>query len=450
MGTFLDKNKVTGAGFLGAFGNSDSGYILLSDKTDGRVGRRVYINPKLAAKFAVLVNQDQRGEAILRRMEQLRSCAGGMQSLSNQANAFEHMDVVHHVQITYVIIQDQADTKAGVYITNLGIAEFGENNNPGLYRVRRFSEAQNWRVRGDQSTKIDTTNAAVNGRSDSLDSAATRIMPDMVKRTCRNDKETAEFNSQGYTLFYYPGNHCGLNGMSWKTPAQKRVNRKVVAAMLGQALLRATQEKRQVLWTIHGHGAEMLSDALAHLKGQDLSNHTVFLAAPDTNVTPLLRQMQEVKMELHSDVMRYQADDWSTTAIIANRTIRNNAICREIAKFNDRIDYSDTMAQMNEAAGRYSDSLSRTLAGAFLAGVALPSVTLTSVFGALAYGAGAYTLYQQAKTLRNLAGNNVNDPTLNPHMHPFKNKDQFNAHVATSHGNHINSFVALIKQKIWK
>ncbi|WP_152558682.1 hypothetical protein [Endozoicomonas numazuensis] len=78
------------------------------------------------------------------------------------------------------------------------------------------------------------------------------------------------------------------------------------------------------------------------------------------------------------------------------------------------------------------------VAAAFYAG-AEPGIALGA---GSAYG--VYKAYRKLKSLRNLAGNRSSRASLNPHMHPFKSRAEFEHHVAKSHGGQLNSFLALV------
>ena len=146
------------------------------------------------------------------------------------------------------------------------------------------------------------------------------------------------------------------------------------------------------------------------------------------NILPLVRQSQ---MKLHKSVMKFQADDWSEGSF-KNRT--RGAVADEVEKFGDEF--------KQKSATMRSEATSNLIKAG---GLAVTSVSaLARVPAALAVPKMAWG----TQTLRNMASVNIADPALNPHLHPFKSKDEMYAHVITETGGLAKSFAAVVKAKL--
>ena len=135
-------------------------------------------------------------------------------------------------------------------------------------------------------------------------------------------------------------------------------------------------------------------------------------------------------MKLHESVMTFQADDWSEGSF-KNRT--RGAVADEVGKFGD--DFKQKSAAMRSEAT--SNSL-KIGALALTTGSLYKLPAATAVPG-LAWG---------SQTLRNMASLNLPDPALNPHLHPFKSKNEMHAHVIAETGGLAKSFAAVVKARL--
>lgn len=83
------KSIAARSGFSKVLGNEASQFILFDRDTDGRSGRRLYINGALASKFTGM--SPTAADTVFAKIKQLKATAGGIGSYSNLNNAMEHM-----------------------------------------------------------------------------------------------------------------------------------------------------------------------------------------------------------------------------------------------------------------------------------------------------------------------------------------------------------------------
>jgi hypothetical protein len=254
-------------------------------------------------------------------------------------------------------------------------------------------------------------------------------------------------------LFYNPKT-AQHKGASWRTPTQKRTNQQSTSLRLAKALHDAQKIGHEVKWVVHGNGSKVFSDALKALPGVKLDKHKVLFAAPTEPLGQLLPLVSRSGMTLHEDITKGHSHDWTS---LANRL--------QLQGFNNAVknlgpDYAERADELREEGATAKVKFAQSLSGAFTAGggitlaITSPQVVLTAlgasvsggVAGAAVAGFSAITLWQKAKSLRNIAGNLTDDAALNPHMQPFMNPDQFNAQARRQHGNVANTFIALVKQ----
>lgn len=414
------RNKAQLAGFSKLLGSDSSQFVLLSNKTDGRNGKRIFIDSHLAPKFALLVEKEQENH-IMEQLFQLRAVAGAGQAYSNMANAFEHMHVFQHLKVSYKIIQFSGGRdEAGVYITDLDLCDFEKGNMLGLFQVACTDNQ--WYLIEKPKKRISTKNVAINGLSENACQAATKIMPELIESAYGNREGIGVIRNEGYSLFYNPQSTIS-GGKTWKTPEQKLLNQNHVAALLGNYLLNTpkSSEGRKTQWTIHGNGAVVFGKAIKRLAGKDLSQHEViFLSPPDeANMSTILADMRQAKIGLHEAVMKVNADDWSG---MLNRTKRSVSISDEIRQFGSNYSVkADEIVSRGIADGMQAFSWIKF-------GVTLGLSPLIKI-----------------KHIRNMAAQrlDITDEAVNPHFHPFKDSHQFNVHAKTASGNKVNQIIFL-------
>lgn len=431
----MNKNRLIRnaqlAGFSKVIGTPNSSFVLLSRETDGRAGRKVFIDRNLAPKFAVLgsVGKKDSGsnsEVMMRQLYQLRSMAGGGQSFDNLKNAFEHMHIFGNLKVVYKVVMSTGGAEpAGVYITDIGMAGFSQGAKPGFYRVLYDPNQKLWEADAEESSVLQTKSAAINGLAKNLSQAASDIMPDMVEEAYGKRDGVNAIRNAGYTLFYNPQNlHDG--DTDWYTPEQKQVNREYAAAILGNGMLDAQRRGLSVQWTVHGNGASLFVEAIQRMGGQKLDKHEViFLSTPDdAHLGKVLSAVRSAGIRLHEDVAKAHGDDWSG---LQNKTIRSRDIASEVEKFG-----KNYLVKADEIRSRGNANI-------------LTSIGWLKFAASL--GAASLLKYQ---TLRNMAAVSAEilDPAINPHFHPFKDEHQLKAHANRATGGKANIvfFSELIKK----
>ncbi|WP_444993990.1 hypothetical protein [Aliikangiella sp. IMCC44359] len=107
---------------------------------------------------------------------------------------------------------------------------------------------------------------------------------------------------------------------------------------------------------------------------------------------------------------------------------------------------------MPEEAGINRDKLIDLSKKSFkIGGIAASYVlhpALPAVAGAANTALGIPAMKRSIESMRNISANNIADPNLNPHLHPFKSTPEMNAFVANQTGGKAKSFAALIKAKL--
>ncbi len=457
------KQQAKLAGFSKLLGTDKKEFLLLSDKTDGRAGRYVFINSNLANIFLSFVSKDKHN-IILNRMEQLRATAGGMQSYSNVKSAFEHFSTILDFQIGYKIVQSTGsqEHKPGVYITSMKVSEISGQQS-GFYDVKCKKDV--WEINSNKGGEsINSSYAAINGLTEHLEMAASTIIPPMIEKAYSDRKWGHEaVRSTGYSLLYNPPVLYDDN-IEWKTPAQKTQGKDFTANLLSQAMIKAQQSGKKIKWVVHGDGAKVFHQAIQRLQGKNMSNHTFLFAAPSEDMTKILPLMRQSKMNLHDDVMVYQEDDWSQAG---NRT--NKSIGKEVSKFGG--DFTSKGFNMQDDAGKtkndlrgkyvnaagFSGLLKNASAGfgltAAIGTVAgaggAPLMTAAAVASAAYVGAKALIdikgMQYSTQSLRNTAMQKVVDQNLNPHLNPYATRAQMNASYKQHSGGRVKTFAAIIK-----
>ena len=95
-------------------------------------------------------------------------------------NAFEHMDTIRHVQIIYKIVQLDANSPMGVYVTDIRHKDPGDEKKPGLYNINTTMGASS--ING---LKLNATKVAINGQVESLNDASKRALDITGSASCR-------------------------------------------------------------------------------------------------------------------------------------------------------------------------------------------------------------------------------------------------------------------------
>lgn len=433
------KSLAALSGFSKVLGNDASQFILLDRDTDGGAGRPIYIDGALASKFTGL--ESSKADEVFRRIKQLRATAGGIGAYSNVNNAMEHMTVVGTVGVRYKMIQSTGspEKKPGVYITDLDVGNFGDEK-PGLYRVVKDRDV--WKADKEPEESVRTDFAAINGLCRGLQHAAREILPDMLNDVYPNGK----LDSKGYTLCYNPPSLYHRNKF-WRSPTQKKTNKRVTATHLKEALLDAQSRKQQVQWVVHSDGAHVLHDALSMVGGRDLSCHTMIFLAPTKDVSAILPMVRKSKINLHKDVMQVQDDDWRSKKTQMGSATKLRQELNQMPGFADRAEvlFKQTSRDRHSVNASVVKAASLTFAvGSFFFA---PVVTAAAVVGA---GWNAYGAIQkdEHQSVRNKLANNTKNHGLNPHFHPLKSKDEMNLHAKKHSGSVAKTFRDLVRELV--
>ena len=447
------KQKAKLAGFSKLLGTDKNSFILLSDKTDGRAGRYVYINADLSEIFLNIVSKDKHN-LFLNRMEQLCSTAGGMQSYSNLKSAFEHFSTILGLQIGYKIIPMTGSKghKPGVYITSMKASQLN-GQQPGFYDVKQHGN--DWRVSKRPKDYISSSYAAINGLTSNLKMSANEIMPPMLEKAYADRKWGHEsVNVAGYSLMYNPP-VLYHEDKEWKTPAHKTQGQDFTANILSEAMIKTQQSGKKVKWVVHGDGAKVFHKAIQRLQGKDLSNHTFLFAAPSEDMTKILPLMRLSKMKLHDDVMVYQDDDWTHSK---NRTSKK--VGQEVSKFGGEFSAKGSKMQDKAGKSRYDLNVGKRLGAANFGygaaataataiGAGIPALTAAAVTAGVFIAAKTAVsipgMIYNSQSLRNIAMDKVVNPDLNPHLNPYANREDMNALFKQHSGGKFKTFATIIK-----
>jgi len=449
MGSMLINQRAAQSGFSKILGSEETQFIFLSDNTKGICGRSVYINANLSHEFSKRLTKDT-AHRIFPKLEQLRATAGGLQAYSSFESSFEHFTTIENVQIGYKIFQNisgSSSKKPGVYITSIDFSKL-DGKQPGFYKV--VSDGDNWNLKSrDSKERIESRFAAINGLAKDLEAAATKIMPTMLEKTY------SDFNNQDFNLFYNP-QPLYSRGVKWKTPDQKQQSKQFAANILSEAMLRAQHRGKEVSWVVHGNGAQVFQNAMQRLQGKKLDKHKVMFLGPAVgDMEKILPMMRQSEMQLHTDVMKTQKDDW-----VGWKNKTNKNIAQEVAKFGEN--FSDAAASIKYDSKLAFDTLYKIKTNsAFNVGLGLGALAIAPVFPEIAMGAaalgsaklawGASTFVRSAENMRNIAANTVSDSALNPHLNPYKTPGQMNQSIENASGESTaKSFVTIVRAMIGK
>ncbi|WLQ11921.1 hypothetical protein O5O45_19525 [Hahella aquimaris] len=274
-------------------------FIPFSPETIGKSGRKVFIDAKLMPQFLALVDsRSTAGIKIVKKINELKSLAGGIVSCSNLNNAFQHMELVEHVRIFYKIFQpsDPTANEAGVYINDIRAGYKGDENKAGFYRVKGSSYMASSKPMPMQADKIIDHHAAISDHENTLGDAV---------RSCAKHTSTDGFSSNpnNFSMFYLHSHIYNELGV-WITPEQKQNNLDDAAQKLAKVLVE-TQAHRQAVnpgdeplrWVIIGDGVKLLAKAISKLPSpkpnykENLSKHKFQFIDPTIDINPIARDL---------------------------------------------------------------------------------------------------------------------------------------------------------------
>jgi hypothetical protein len=372
-----------------------------------------------------------------------------LQAFSSFESSFEHFTTIENIQVGYKIFQNTTGSsrkKPGVYITSIDFYELA-GNQPGFYQVKRNGNF--WEHDIEPKKGIGAKFAAINGFTKNLEMTATNIMPKML------DKTYDDFQNRNFDLFYNP-QPLYRRGVKWKTPDQKQQSKQFTANILSEAMLRAQHSGKEVSWVVHGNGAQVFQNALQRLQGKKLDKHKVMFLGPAVgNMEKILPMMRQSDMQLHTDAMKTQIDDW-----VGWKNKTNKKIAEEVAKFGK--EYSGAAATIKFDSKFAFDTMLKTRAdrafnvgyglGVFAAAPAFPEIAMgAAVLGVTKLAWNASVLIRKAETIRNVAANSVADPALNPHLNPYKTPGQMNQSIENASGESTaKSFVTIVRTMMGK
>ena len=280
--------------------NDAKNFVFFSPATKGGSGKPVKINAALLPKFISLVDpKSHDGQMIIRHIQGLSAKAGQAGSMQNMNNAFAHMDSVKHVQIFYRIMQLDANSPVGVYITDLRYGVSGDDMKPGLYMVNMNSGPKPL-----NAVKLSGTKIAINGQSEDLKSAS--------------DSALELTSSSSAILFYNPSavvNELGI----WSDSAQRTNKTLLATEMLSKVLVENQNRDNTLEWYVEGEGTELLGRALAKVKGE-LTKFKFHFIDPIGDTTSALNLLKTKKAQLATEVVKYTGKRASTVSLLTQRS----------------------------------------------------------------------------------------------------------------------------------
>jgi hypothetical protein len=285
-------------------------FVYFSAQTQGAFGRPVKIDPQLLPHFLCLVDpSSHQGQTVIRHIENLRAKAGTGDSFQNANRAFDFMDHIGNVRIHYKIMQADAGSPVGVYITDIRPGFRGDQKEAGLYSV----QASGFRVNVTKSNDVavSSSKACINGAANNVEDAAKQVL--------------AAANASSTALFYNPSH--AINDMGcWFNPSKQGQHAKVAAERLATVL--QTTESRgsgTVHWHVHGEGAHLLAKALEKIPSQ-LKRHRFQFFNPIGNMTALLGNIKQKQGELAEAVVNYESSSNAIVSFLAQRSALTNTI----------------------------------------------------------------------------------------------------------------------------
>ncbi|ABC27311.1 hypothetical protein HCH_00400 [Hahella chejuensis KCTC 2396] len=442
--TSLSQPSLINHGFKRSYGNAASGYMLMFDGVGNESGRKIYVpGGEVGRRFAYLLTVGGKENLVLSRLSRLRSCAGGFQSYSNKRNAFEHVDLVENLRISYVIRQDSVGgLSPGVYITDVELVEHAEGHQPGFYHVRYRRDQ--WHLSPSPSNHLLNKYAAINGHCDNLKEAATNIMPPIIEDAYSGSTDTLESN--GYTIAYNPP-PLYRGGTEWTTPEQKQTSANFTATMLAQGIYKAQKIGREINWTITGNGSELMLAALRQLPPDlQLDKHTVFIGAPGMAANPLLLEMQRRGMSLAKDVTKTQTDDWTCVRSKMLEQFKTAGILEQWGGAPAEVAEKIRVQARIDGAWGFGLTASAFGTGFKIGSIAMGAPIISTFGGAAAVTVTAIGVLFGASKIRNIIANSSKSTVLNPHYHPTKSNVDFNTQVIKQSGGYKESFMALMRE----
>ena len=431
------------AGFSKILGAPADQFILFDRDTDGRVGRRIFINMNLVEKFTGMSDQHNINYSF-QKIKQLSALAGGIKSYSNVADASEHMQILGRAKVTYKIIQytNNPEKQPGIYITDLDLADFSDGN-AGIYQVKNSSrDKDRWKISKEPSLEITSDFAAINGLCENLTQAGSQIIPPMIEASYSD----LGLKPNSFDLFYNPS-YLYNKKKKWTTPEQKAVTNEITAARLAHAMNTSQKKGLSVKWVVHGDGIKVLETALLKLDGRDLSNHTLLFMAPTEAVANILPITRRSNIKLHDAVMKiHDHDGLSKKAQLGT----GSRLASELKQYG----MDDRAELLKVQVRRNARTAAKELVGAATFGASIGALILAPAIPALTVAAGvsaAFTAANAADTaqgFRNRLSTALTDHSLNPHLNPQKSVDELNLAAKKSSGSLAMTFVDVIKAKL--
>ena len=140
--------------------------------------------------------------------------------------------------MTYEIHQSSPDDPyGGIRITDIDIADFARDREPGYYHVQR--QNNKWSSNDKPSSAISTNKVAINGKVESHRGTVEKLIPEMI------EKAYGDIDTQGFDFFYQP-KPLLHRGLRFKTPTQKQTNIFVASDRLARGLLQAQNRGQTV------------------------------------------------------------------------------------------------------------------------------------------------------------------------------------------------------------
>lgn len=284
-------------------------FVFFSPLTKGNCGRPIKINASLLPQFISLVDpKSHDGQTIIRHIQGLRATAGQGGSYQNMNNAFEHMERVKHVQICYKILQVDANSPVGVYITDLRSAYAGDGKKAGLYSVTQAGRMTD--VKEVSGLTISGANIVINGNCAGTSAAGANAL------NLTSTSSTA--------LFYNPSHVVNELGL-WSNPTKHANNAQLAAGTLADILMKNQNRTSSLNWHIEGEGAALLVQALSKVTGE-LSNQKFRFIDPVGDTTTTINLLKGKKAQLTSDVVSYSGKRAATVSLLSQRTKLATAI----------------------------------------------------------------------------------------------------------------------------
>ncbi|MDG9666753.1 hypothetical protein ONV78_03320 [Hahella sp. CR1] len=450
----ISQNSLTNFGFKRAFGNAASGYILMFDGVGNESGRKIYVpGGSLGMHFAKLVKMQgsHTEQLILSRLSRLRSCAGGFQSYSNKRDAFEHVDIVENLRISYIIRQDTVGGLGpGIYITDIEFVNHAEGHAPGLYHVIKADPE--WLPATNTGASVTTEYAAINGMAENMQYAASKTMPNIIAGGYSDGQTTIE--EKGYTLAYNP-RPLYTRGTEWTTPEEKITSADFTAQLVAKALYDSQVAGKEVKWSIHGDGAELMLNALNKLPRHfKLDMHTLYFGAPSKAILGVLDHIKIKELKLAKELIKNQSDDFrdtfARTQLLFQVAERVKGLGPEYKLYSVKL-RGDARKSRNTAITQGWMALATGLS---MGGIIAAITADIPVYAAIAAGVGGaggicntiFRIYKNAELIRNLFATHTMNPEINPHMNPHMSSSDFNTMIEAKYEGLGKSFIGVMKE----